>query len=726
MTGSARRSLLAAVAGLVLAGGLAAGCTAPLASVAAPTSTSGGALPATAAAPAPTPGSSAAPVATAEPGVRVALQQITPRVLRPGEDLAVQAGVTNSTDEPLDGVTVLLRLSRVRISDRGDLARWVSDETLYPGDLVATQRMEDPLEPTTSVSVGLDLAAPDVHLFDLPDTSGPRGLTIQVVAQGRVVAQERTFLLWQTTDAQITPSQVAVLLPVTGPAVDPLEPTTARTTLQGLTATGGRLTQLTSVAAADASVSLAVDPALLDLADASADGATDTATLWASQVRNLQSTRSTVSLPWSDPDVAAVAHADASELVDLAVRRAQDADDAPVLLWAPPGGLDASGAAVAAGSGADGVVGAPRRPGETTTDAHRSTTTDEGEATVLVPDTTLSNLLTDSSAAGASTPAAAQQRAVAELAVIAGSGGATRVLVAADRDWTPDVPVTLQLLQALRDNPWATTTGVGELLTGDGVALKPSPTVTSPDELPPAQVRALANARRDVVRFAGVTPDPTALLDGVDEETLAPLSVAWRDGTEARTDVVRGVVDGLHARTTGLSVVPVSDVSVVSATSEVRVTVRNELTVPASVRLHVEPRKACLEADDVPLLELDPSSETAVPVHLRANANCEVVVALRLTDEDGARVGTVESFTAQVRPTIESVGAVLVGILLAIGLVLGIVRTIRRGQSSRRGARVDASVVGSAVEGPAAGAAGVAAVETSAGGGQDEPSGTRP
>ena len=47
------------------------------------------------------------------------------------------------------------------------------------------------------------------------------------------------------------------------------------------------------------------------------------------------------------------------------------------------------------------------------------------------------------------------------------------------------------------------------------------------------------------------------------------------------------------------------------------------------------------------------------------------------------------AFTARVTPTIESVGTIVVGILLAIGLVLGIARTIRRGQSARRGSRVD-------------------------------------
>ena len=47
-------------------------------------------------------------------------------------------------------------------------------------------------------------------------------------------------------------------------------------------------------------------------------------------------------------------------------------------------------------------------------------------------------------------------------------------------------------------------------------------------------------------------------------------------------------------------------------------------------------------------------------------------------------------FTAQVAPTIESIGTIVVGVLLALGLVLGIVRTVRRGQSARRGARTEA------------------------------------
>ena len=60
------------------------------------------------------------------------------------------------------------------------------------------------------------------------------------------------------------------------------------------------------------------------------------------------------------------------------------------------------------------------------------------------------------------------------------------------------------------------------------------------------------------------------------------------------------------------------------------------------------------------------------------------------TAADGTPVSQPVAFTARVTPTIEGVGTIVVGVLLAIGLVLGVVRTVRRGQSARRGSRVEA------------------------------------
>ena len=150
------------------------------------------------------------------------------------------------------------------------------------------------------------------------------------------------------------------------------------------------------------------------------------------------------------------------------------------------------------------------------------------------------------------------------------------------------------------------------------------------------------------------------------------------------------VVTEVDARTTGLSIAQVSDVRVVAASSELPIVVRNALTVPATVLLDVTPRTACLEVGEIPAIAVDAQSETSVNVPLNARANCSVVVSARLTATDGLAVSPAVLFTAQVAPTIESIGTIVVGILLAIGLVLGIVRTVRRGQSARRGARTEA------------------------------------
>ena len=117
---------------------------------------------------------------------------------------------------------------------------------------------------------------------------------------------------------------------------------------------------------------------------------------------------------------------------------------------------------------------------------------------------------------------------------------------------------------------------------------------------------------------------------------------------------------------------------------------RNDLAVPATVRVEVTPRKACLEVGEIEAVTVEAESETSVRVPLHARANCSVVVSARLTASDGLAVSAPVEFDVQVAPTIESIGTVVVGVLLAVGLVLGIVRTVRRGQSARRGARTEA------------------------------------
>ncbi|WP_157465455.1 DUF6049 family protein [Cellulomonas sp. Leaf395] len=640
--------------------------------------------------------------------VTVQITEVAPSVLRPGEDLHVKATLRNDGDEVIDEPSAALRISRFRISVRADLDAWTSAGTTGLSRMRrdATAPVAEPLQPGASVAVELVVLAADVDLLAGADTWGPRGLVVEALDGTTRVGIQRTFLLWLPTD-DVPRTPVSVLVPVVGPpsapaqgGTEPSEATVAG--LDELTRPGGRLRDLAAAVAVAPQIGVAVDPALLAAASAGTLGTQ----AWATELTDELRDHDVVALPWSDPDIAAAAHGDHPDLVQLALERTAQAGipglSAPSgLLWAPGAGLpDQTTAAVTSQVGADAIVLPPTTSDETDDDtdtpgaAQRVQTTD-GPVTAYRPDALLTRLFTAPQGVDAgATTATTVQRSLAELAVITRESETDQphLLIAPGRGWDADVPTVTALTTAFAEAPWVRLARVATLLDTDVPDTRGTlPTsVVNPDELAPVSVRALAEARARAVAFAGVTNEPAVLLDGVDNEVLAPLSVAWRVDPAGRDALVSSVVADVDARTTGLSIADVSDVRVVAATSELPVVVRNELTVPATVLLAVTPRKACLEVGELEPVVVEAQSETNVRVPLHARANCSVVVSAQLTATDGLAVSPTVRFTAQVAPTIESIGTVVVGILLAIGLVLGIVRTVRRGQSARRGARTEA------------------------------------
>ncbi|MBO3085400.1 DUF6049 family protein [Cellulomonas fengjieae] len=638
--------------------------------------------------------------ATEQPELAVSVQvtEVSPSILRPGEDLRVRATLRNDSDEAIAQPSAALRISRFRISSRAEVDAWATAGTtgLSRTSRVAAAPVAEPLLPGASVAVELVVPAADVRLLDGADTWGPRGLVVEVLDGTSRVGLQRTFLLWLTTD-DVPRTQLSLLVPVVGPPTAPADadPATA-SALDDQVAPGGRLRDLSSVIAASPNIGVAVDPALL--ADASAGG--EEARSWAAELTDELAGHDAIALPWSDPDIAAAAHAGHPDLVRLAADRTAQAGipalTAAGLLWAPGTDLpDQSTAAVTAQVGAGVLVLPPVAPddGDTPGAAVRVQTT-AGPVNALAPDATLTQLLTAPRAVdeGATTTTTVQ-RALTELAVISReSDDPPHLLVAPGRDWEPDVATVTALTNAFSAAPWVRVAPVSALVESpspDARVTLPSRAV-SDDELAPSDVGALADARTRAVAFAGVTSEPATLLDGVDTEVLDPLSVAWRAEPERRAALVAEVVADIDARTTGLSIADLSDVRVVAADSALPIVVRNQLAVPATVLLDVTPRTACLEVGEVEPVVLDARSEKSVRIPMHARANCTVTVSAQLTAPDGLAVSPPVEFTAQVAPTIESIGTVVIGVLLALGLVLGIVRTVRRGQSARRGARIAA------------------------------------
>jgi hypothetical protein len=479
--------------------------------------------------------------------------------------------------------------------------------------------------------------------------------------------------------------------------------------LTALTASGGRLGRLLQATVDLPFVGWAVDPALVEQAATGDRGAQ----AWLTDLTGAAQGREVLRLPWADTDLAAVAHAGSPEpgadLLDVALgaRGEQSGGallaDADPLLWSADPVTDAATAARAAASapGVPLVVG----PGTLAADdseapsAPTTVSTDSGPVTALVPDEPLSDLLADPAAVQPGvTAATAAQRVLADTAVLARSDDAadTYLLAALPRDWAPTAISRAQLV-ALDAAPWVDTTTVAEVLeahaagdaAGDGADRAGLPaTQRSETELTPAWVDALAAGWRAAGEFAAVVDDPDALLAGLDADLVAPLGVAWRADPDGRTAAVNGALDQATRRQSGLTVLLNEQFTVISSSAQISVAVRNELDQDARVRVELRPQKGCLDTARSGLTTVAAGSDTTVLLTLRASANCDVTVDVSLVSEQGRVLADEVQFSARVAPTIESVGAVVVGVLLALTLAFGIWRTVRRGQTSRRGAKV--------------------------------------
>ncbi|ROS26244.1 DUF6049 family protein [Cellulomonas sp. PhB150] len=623
--------------------------------------------------------------------VRVEITSISPVVLRPGDDLTVRATLHNDGATELKNVAADLRINYFRMGSRDEVAAWTdrADSDLA-GQIAVAQALGDPLAPGASADVTLTVPAARMYFTNLPGVWGPRGLAVEATDGGTRAGLARSYALWYP-EQSVTPVPVSVLLPVAGPATNPLA-TTPVTGLDQLTAPTGRLGRTLAAVQVDDAIGIAADPALVEQALSGGTGSK----AWAQAMTAASTRHATFTLPWSDPDAAAVAHADAGSLFQVAADHARRSDvlgaGRRTVVWAAPGqNLDEETATMAAG--ADVVAAVTRTPavGASSAVTHARMSTDEGSLDRLAPDGTLSALLSDPKAVDPdATDATTAQRTLAELALVARENESSPgpVLLAPARDQVPDPAAVRVVMTALRSAPWVQVDPVSTLLVGTASQVDvPANGKAADDEIPPAEVETLAAARDHAVGFSAVTADPATLLSGVDAETLAPLALAWRADLAGRTDLAGNVVKEVAARTVGLSIAPLSDINVISAEAPIRPVVRNDLAVPATVQLVMTPRKACLQVDPIDPVTIDAGSSATVVVHLEATANCDVTVTATLESPAGDVVAAPREFTARVSPTIESVGTYVVGALLVVGLILGIVRTVRRGQSARRGAR---------------------------------------
>ncbi|MCL3860745.1 DUF6049 family protein [Actinotalea sp. K2] len=719
----------------------------------------------------------AAATTTPEDGslpVEVTVTGVSPQVLRPGEDLTVTATLHNTGSATLAEPRVIVRINRDGFISRSSLDTWTdAGPDGRSGAAILDIDLPSALAPGATVTARGTVPAGSIGLRTGATSWGPRGLALEVVdvadpARARQ-GLGRTFALW-FPEQEVTGTRLTVLVPVVGPVGD-------RQQLVAETSVGGRLTDVLAATGEHREVTWVVDPAVLEGAvpgqgtpESSADGpvqgddgqdgddqdaeaedaatddptatdpsaettdpttgapapTADAASDWADDLVAAMVGRDVALLPHSDPDLAALAHVGAGDLLDLAIdRSAQAAREGLVpegasttLAWPADPLPDLPTAAFALRHDARALVVGP---GELTppsvltyTPTGRATLpTASGDVTAIIGDERLSTALragsvprtvgTDAlsderesarAASPAASPVEATQALLAELAVITRErpSDSRHLLVVVPRDWHPDPTTASAQLEGLGSVPWVQMEPVAALVGADDPEVDrgslPERTV-DPTEVDAATLESSRAAVAERELFAQIAQDPSALLGDPTTELLAPTSVAWRADPAGRAALVEAAVTRTRALTQVVTVIPGSTLNIISASGDLPVRLSNALDQQVTVVVALRPGNSQLRVDDDVAVTIEANGEALaqIPVHAISSADVDVVVELQAAD--GTVLDRSTSFTVRVRADWEGIGTAVIGGLLALGLVFGLARSIRRGRTGRRAAPVD-------------------------------------
>lgn len=640
----------------------------------------------------------------------VRLVSMNPEVVRPGDTLTVRAEVTNTTTETLAQPVATLSVSKYRFITRERLTAW-TDLTLSDAFGTVLESVEVPadLAPGDSAMVDFSVEADSMGLLTSLDGWGPRGMAVTLAGDGTTpasldpVGALRTFVLWfPVEDTEVTPVDVSVLVPVVGPAVDPLDPAAAEASLAAVSSADGRLSKVLESTEDLADVGWAVDPSLVreqipaEEGDASATAGTSSPGP-SGRIVDGAADREVFALPADDQDVVALVAAG----LPVPSSPALSGDSATWrtdLSWPAEDVPDARTLSAVAAAGASTVVAAPGSlpPSATlsyTPSSRASVATSSGEITALVPDGPLSAQLTS---AQTGTAVSARQRMLAELAIVSRERPAEgrHLLLTAPRDWAPDPSVARAQLESLGSTPWTRLRPVSTLIgaeDSDVARTAPAESAAPEGAITRDQLSTVDSAVADLRTFAQVVPDPASLVAPVEEAARAVTSVSWRADPAGRSTAVAGTVAEVDRIKASVSVVTAKNFNIISTGSQIPVQVVNDLDQPVTLRVSLDPDDPRLVAETTDPVTIGPGQEVREQVPVRAVGSGDVRVTAQVLALDGTVLGSAEPFEVRVRADWENMGTAVVAGLLVLLLGGGIWRTVHRGRSDRR---VSADAVG--------------------------------
>ncbi|MDR1426822.1 MAG: DUF6049 family protein [Bifidobacteriaceae bacterium] len=308
----------------------------------------------------------------------------------------------------------------------------------------------------------------------------------------------------------------------------------------------------------------------------------------------------------------------------------------------------------------------------------------------IVPDPDLTQAI--DAGAGGATEAVAAQLAASLLAmrVMAYQAGHARnqAVVIVSRSSTADPATIARRASHILALPWVRAVPLADVVeesTGPMVRIGPG---GDPERGPAAIVLDnLNDIARQLNAFSKVTADPAALMDDWTPRLLAPVAGSLTPA-QTRTDQAASEVAAAGELISSVGAVEGSEVTMISATSELPVTIHNSSTFPVDLTVGLRAGEPALVTDEVVPVRLEPDARATVRVPVHAIANGDVDVTVHLLNRDGEDVGQPSTFRVRVHAEWENISTAIflgaIGVLLVVGLTRAILRRIR--PASRNGA----------------------------------------
>ena len=632
----------------------------------------------------------AAPRAAAEqsdPSVRVELTSVVPNVLRLNGDLVINGRVTNTSDEPLDGLRAHLWSARGPFTNLDALKLALDSEpydyygavpTIDPRgvvDLTADRPLEPGETREFTVMASNDEGNDPLHLNSV-NVGYLVGVQVRQTASWRVttIGSARTFIGSLMPNAKAEASTVVVLTSRPRMIAQPEGESALFADEKLATELRGPLDDLLTLAETDGATAI-IDPALFDEVIAMAQGYdvgtagkagvySDVAKAWLARVRDVVDTGTAYRTLYGSPDVAAAFSSKTTAPLNdaaAALPSTHELAGLPLAIVPAAGTVNAELVAFLEQASPDVII---------------ADTVDIAYTVQRAGDLPIIATAPDLYAGGPSpAPVTSVPQRLGRIAA--------HQIISAERG-QPNVALVRTQAEAdliMQTNEWRTNVPLSDV-----IAKAPRRDVAYRDATPSAPVPGTwvteLDSARAGLRLWGELTDQTPVASTIEHMVMAK---AWNPAfaghgdalvwVDAATGAQRGAfADGTIEIHTTPRWVLTSDVNALP------LTVTNTHTVPVQVKVHFRSQNATrINIDDTDVITVPAGESTTVRVAPTARANGTVGITAQVTTAAGTPVSDPVAITV----TANSAGRVGWLIIIGSGAVLAVATFLRVGQVRR-------------------------------------------